>query len=173
MTTVEGLIRDIIADLSRDQPLRRIQDEPTYTKIQTLIDSLKEILGEYEESNVADPLNVAEKHDKPMPAFTVKLDDPTGNSFVEFIGSMADPKWNLRTYNRTRQQNIDLGFAVADEEPSPAIPSLPTVAEDPIGDGDDANAEIFVFPGVCSSCGFPLDTLMKKVQIPYFKVQGT
>lgn len=102
-----------------------------------------------------------------MPAFTIKLDDPTGNSFIEFIGSMADPKWNLRTYNRTRQQNIDLGFSVAEE----LAPSLPTMAEDPIGDGEDANAEIFIFPGICSSCGFPLNTLMKKVLVPYFKVR--
>jgi len=168
LTTVEGLIRDVVADLSGDQPLRRIQDEPSYTKIQALIDSLKQILGDDEDEDGTHPaLNAAEKHDIPMPAFTIKLDDPTGNSFIEFFGSMADPKWNLRTYNRTRQQNIDLGFAVADVglEPSP-----PTAVADPIGDGEDANAEIFVFPGICSSCGFPLDTLMKKVQIPYFKV---
>jgi zinc finger protein len=171
LTTVEGLIRDIVADLSGDQPLRRIQDEPTYNKIQVLIDSLKKILGEDEDESDIDPPKPAEKHDNPMPVFTIKLDDPSGNSFIEFIDSMADPKWNLRTYSRTRQQNIDLGFSVADEEPSPAAPSLPAVAEDPIGDGDDSNAEIFVFPGICSSCGFPLNTLMKKVQIPYFKVQ--
>jgi C4-type Zn-finger protein len=126
LTTVEGLIRDIVADLSGDQPLRRIQDEPTYNKIQALIDSLKKILGEDEdESDIADPPKVAEKHDNPMPVFTIKLDDPSGNSFIEFIDSMADPKWNLRTYSRTRQQNIDLGFSVADEEPSPAILPCP------------------------------------------------
>lgn len=171
LTTIEGLIRDIIVDLSGDQPLRCIQDEPTYTKIQALINSLKEILGEHEEIDDTDPSKVVEQN-KPMPAFTVQLDDPSGNSFIEFIGSMADPKWNLRTYPRTRQQNIDLGFSIADEEPSTATPSLPTVAEDPIGDNEDANAEIFVFPGICSSCCSPLNTLMKKVQIPYFKVQG-
>ncbi|KIM74697.1 hypothetical protein PILCRDRAFT_828020 [Piloderma croceum F 1598] len=155
LTTVEGLIRDVVADLSGDQPLRRIQDEPAYQKIQTLIDSLREILGDDEDED--------EDH-TPMPAFTIKLDDPTGNSFIEFFGSMADPKWNLRTYNRTRQQNIDLGFSIADEAQTT---SLQTLAEDP--DGEDPNAEIFVFPGVCSSCGFPLNTLMKKVVIPYFK----
>jgi hypothetical protein len=39
--------------------------------------------------------------------------------------------------------------------------------EAPEGDGE----EIYVFPGVCSSCGRPLDTLMKRVIIPYFKVR--
>jgi zinc finger protein len=167
LTTVEGLIRDVVADLSGDQPLRRIQDEPSYTKIQALIDSLKEILGDNDD-DTSSPLTAPEKHEVPMPAFTIKLDDPTGNSFIEFIGSMSDPKWNLRTYNRTRQQNIDLGFSVADEAQRP---SLSTLVEDPIGDGEDANAEIFVFPGICSSCGCPLNTLMKKVVIPYFKVR--
>jgi zinc finger protein len=165
---VEGIIRDVVADLNGDQPLRRIQDEPSYTKIQALIDSLKQILGDDDE-DTATPLDAVEKPDIPMPAFTIKLDDPTGNSFIEFFGSMADPKWNLRTYNRTRQQNIDLGFSVANEEPAPSLPTM--AGEDPIGDGEDANAEIFVFPGICSSCGFPLNTLMKKVLIPYFKVR--
>lgn len=167
LTTVEGLIRDVVADLSGDQPLRRIQDGPSYTKIQALIDSLKLILGDEDNNDTESPPNAVEKHNVPMSAFTIKLDDPTGNSFIEFLGSMADPKWNLRTYNRTRQQNIDLGFAVTDEGPAP---SLPTLSEDPIAEGEDANAEIFAFPGICSSCGFPLNTLMKKVQIPYFKV---
>jgi hypothetical protein len=30
--------------------------------------------------------------------------------------------------------------------------------------------EIFVFPSVCSSCGHPIETNMKKINIPYFKV---
>ena len=34
LTTVEGIISDVIRDLSHDQPLRRIQDEDTFTKIQ-------------------------------------------------------------------------------------------------------------------------------------------
>ncbi|KAF7977618.1 hypothetical protein HWV62_3242 [Athelia sp. TMB] len=170
LTTVEGLIRDVVADLSGDQPLRRIQDEPTYIKIQKLIDSLIEVLGD--DPDVEDvtnpPVSAAEKHDIPMPPFTIKLDDPTGNSFIEFLGSMSDPKWNMRTYKRTRQQNIDLGFAVADE-PAAAAPEEDVAPSGPIGDGEDANAEVFRFPGTCSSCGSPLDTLMKKVVIPYFK----
>ena len=30
--------------------------------------------------------------------------------------------------------------------------------------------EVFVFPGPCSSCGHHINTLMKKVNIPHFKV---
>ena len=44
-------------------------------------------------------------------------------------------------------------------------------AEEQIGGGlEGENEEIFTFPGTCSSCGHPSNTLIKKVNIPYFKV---
>ncbi|KAJ6498025.1 zf-ZPR1-domain-containing protein [Mycena vitilis] len=175
LTTVEGLIRDVVADLSMDQPLRRIQDPEGYGKIDVLVGKLKEILGdeeEEEEESDAPKIQVgtaAQKLHLPMPAFTLKLDDPAGNSWIEFVGSMADPKWNMRTYPRTFQQNVDLGLVAAPEEGQP-LATLKEEAQDESGEAvEDENEEIFVFHGVCSSCGHPLDTLMKKVVIPYFK----
>jgi len=178
---VEGLIRDVVADLSTDQPLRRIQDEDGYKKIQNLIDKMKKILGEAEDDDEAeDDANM--KHVKaaevqlPMPPFTVKLDDPAGNSFIEFIGGMNDPKWNLRTYHRTLDQNIALGLVSSDDEAA-RMSSMKQVmmsanadtatTDDPITDD-----EVFVFPGSCSSCGHQIHTHMKKVNIPYFKVSS-
>lgn len=119
-------------------------------------------------------LKAAQK-DAPMPAFTIKVDDPSGNSFIEFVESMSDPKWNLRTYHRTKEQNVALGLVAADEGAD--TKELQTVSEkeeddDATGGGADGqNEEIFVFQGICSSCGHPLDTLMKKVSVPYFKVR--
>ncbi|KAF4570961.1 nucleolar zinc-finger protein [Pleurotus pulmonarius] len=171
LTTVEGLIRDVVADLSLDQPVRKYQDPENYAKIQTLIARLKEILADEENDDDDDKdgekpgvvvlRHAADKDNIPMPPFTIKLDDPSGNSFIEFVGSMADPKWTMKTYPRTLQQNIDLGL-VADEgkEPSKEVETI---------GGDGVNEEIFVFHGTCSSCGHPLDTMMKKVNIPYFK----
>jgi len=81
---------------------------------------------------------------------------------------MADPKWNMRTYPRTLQQNIDLGLVAAPEEQP--LSSVQEEEQDASGEIVEAeNEEIYVFRGVCSSCGHPLDTLMKKVLIPYFK----
>ncbi|KAH9023224.1 zf-ZPR1-domain-containing protein [Lactarius pseudohatsudake] len=151
LTTVEGIIGDVIRDLSYDQPLRRIQDEDTFTKIQALVDKLKAI----------GPLESG----APMPPFTLKLDDPAGNSFIEFVDSMADPKWNLRTYRRTKEHNVALGLVAADDS---VVDKKESPTEDAPTD-DNANEEIYVFPGICSSCGHPLDTMMKKVVIPYFK----
>ncbi|KAF9444190.1 zinc-finger protein zpr1 [Macrolepiota fuliginosa MF-IS2] len=176
LTTVEGLIRDIVADLSMDQPLRKIQDPNGYQMIQSLIDKFKEILGDHEDDDeagepVGDVKKTAEK-DIPMPPFTVKLDDPAGNSFIEFIGSMSDPKWSQRTYHRTLEQNIALGLVNQEEleenktldAPKVANPDAISSENAPVGED-----EILVFPGICSSCGHPIETNMKKVNIPYFK----
>ncbi|KAJ7031519.1 ZPR1 zinc-finger domain-containing protein [Mycena alexandri] len=171
LTTVEGLIRDVVADLSMDQPVRRIQDPEGHGKVEALVDNLKEILGDEEDEEEDVDVQVgtaAKKLHLPMPAFTLKLDDPSGNSWIEFVGSMADPKWNMRTYPRTLQQNIDLALVAAPEEQP--LSSVQEEQQDASGEIVEAeNEEIYVFHGVCSSCGHPLDTLMKKVLIPYFK----
>ncbi|KAJ7451116.1 zf-ZPR1-domain-containing protein [Mycena latifolia] len=172
LTTVEGLIRDVVADLSMDQPVRRIQDPEGYGKIDALVGRLKEILGDDEDED-GDETTIqvgiaAKKLHLPMPAFTLKLDDPAGNSWIEFVGSMADPKWNMRTYSRTFQQNVDMGLVAAPDEPP--LSSVQEEKQDASGEIVEAeNEEIYVFRGVCPSCGHPLDTLMKKVLIPYFK----
>ncbi|EEB98555.1 hypothetical protein MPER_01914, partial [Moniliophthora perniciosa FA553] len=187
LTTVEGLIRDVVADLSIDQPLRKYQDPTTYEKLQVLIEKLKDILGDEEEEEEDEngetklvEVGKASQKDLPMPAFTVKLDDPAGNSWLEFIGSVSDPKWNMRTYPRTLEQNVALGLVTAPDEASSAAQGRATLSLDSNGEDDDSetgggaegtNEEIFVFHGTCSSCGHPLDTLMKKVNIPYFKAR--
>lgn len=169
LTTVEGLIRDVVADLSMDQALRRIQDEDGYTKIQALIDRLAEIIDEDEDEDSPVKLTT-DKGNKPFPAFTIKMDDPAGNSWIEFIGSMADPKWNMRTYPRTQQHNITLGLVAAEDQEVPASSVKLASKSKEVPDPEPVTGdEVFVFPGHCSSCGHPLDTLMKKVNIPYFK----
>lgn len=179
LTTIEGLIRDITADLSTDQPLRKYQDEKAYTKIQSIIDSIKVVLNDDEEEGeeATGPKGPKEKSET-FPPFTVQLDDPAGNSFIEFLGSTADPKWNLRTYARTHAQNVALGIAApdgADAESDPnAIKRMKEAVDKAVTEqsaGEIRDDEIFVFPGLCSSCSQPLDTLMKKVNIPYFKVR--
>ena len=179
LTTIEGLIRDIVADLSTNQPLRKYQDENAYTKVQSIIDSIKVVLNdEDDEDEAIGPKEPKERGDT-FPPFTVQLDDPAGNSFIEFLGSTADPKWNLRTYTRTHAQNVALGIAAPDDfgvESDPnAIKKMKEAVDKAVTEesaGEIKDDEIFVFPGSCSSCSRPLDTLMKKVNIPYFKVRG-
>jgi zinc finger protein len=176
-------VRDIYRDLSMDQPLRKVHDSNGYEKVQTLLDKMMEILGDEDEDEELDDGTMKQSTsaayaNRPMPTFTVRLDDPAGNSFIEFVDSMADPKWNLRMYQRTLQQNVDLGLVSHDEV---QVSTVQGVSADDILKGDlpvkeaetsepVTSDEIFVFPGPCSSCGHPINTLMKKVNIPYFKV---
>ena len=178
LTTVEGLLRAIVVDLSTDQPLRKYQDENAYAKIRSIINGIKIVLDEEEDEEENREVTGLEEKSDTFPPFTVQLDDPAGNSFIEFLESTADPKWNLRTYPRTHAQNVALGIAPPDGvevEPDPnAIrrmkEAVDKVATDQSG-GEIKDDEILVFPGSCSSCYQPLDTLMKKVNIPYFQVR--
>ncbi|KAH9888875.1 zf-ZPR1-domain-containing protein [Cubamyces lactineus] len=181
LTTIEGLIRDIIIDLGADQPLRRIESPAAYEKIESILSRCRDIVGDDEEEGadenatgeVKAPKRASEM-DAPLQPFTIRLDDPAGNSFVEFVGSMADPKWNLRTYHRTREQNIALGL-IAPDEPAPEASAEAQGGEQKEGEEQQGepllneNEEIFTFPGTCSSCGHPCNTNIKKVNIPYFK----
>ncbi|KIK23685.1 hypothetical protein PISMIDRAFT_679144 [Pisolithus microcarpus 441] len=176
LTTVEGLLRDIVADLSSDQPVRRILDEAAYTKIQQIIDGIKEVLGDEEEvedeAGEAGQVSSATEKNKEDPvkkAITIKLDDPSGNSFVEFLGSISDPKWTFKTYARNAEQNRVLGLLPSEE---PSTEQAGTSEEKREADGEGAegtNEDIYEFMGVCSRCARPLVTRMKKVSIPYFK----
>ncbi|CAE6418074.1 unnamed protein product [Rhizoctonia solani] len=180
LTTVEGVIRDTVRDLSLDQPLRRIQDPTTYEKIEDLLTKLKDILGDEEEEGVEKEATVpveiksTSKPDKPLKPFTVRLDDPAGNSWIEFYESMQDPKWSMRQYERTPEQNAAIGIGSAEGAPVVQAKHVSSAKEviEAKREGDDdvvPNDEIYVFPGECSSCSAPLDTMMKRVIIPYFK----
>lgn len=184
LTTVEGMLRDVIADLSADQPLRRLQDEPTYEKIEALLKKLHESLGDDEDGEPVGqgPDGQPIPHEASIPkAFTVKVDDPAGNSWIEFIGSMADPKWSMKSYDRSRDQDVLLCIVGPDEaEEEGKKEKIRTIGEDEarkieageqVDEGDDEEGEVYVFPGTCSSCHAPSDTKMKKVVIPYFKVR--
>ena len=172
LTTIEGIIKDVILDLSYNQPLRRIQDEDTYTKIQILIDKLKAIVPDEDDDSEEGIMPTGTANlEAPMPHITVELDDPAGNSFIEFRDSMAsDPNWNFKTYRRTQEQNVALGLVAADAAGDSGTDERHNDTTETVPkDGPDE--EIYVFPGVCSSCGHPLDTMMKKLAIPYFKVR--
>jgi zinc finger protein len=59
--------------------------------------------------------------DRQFAPITFKIDDPTGNSFVEFTGDiqgrgMNDAKWSKRDYPRTKEQNATLGLGINQPE---------------------------------------------------------
>jgi zinc finger protein len=175
LTTIEGLLRSILADLSMGQPLRRATDEAAYTKIETILDGLRAIVGHEDDEHPV-------PEETQFPPFTLQLNDPAGNSFIEFLnasssssdttstvlpGTIDDPMWSMRTFERTKQQNILLGL----ESPEDADGDGENASSEKKGDDDEEESpeEVYIFPGTCSSCKLPLDTKMKKVNIPYFQ----
>ncbi|CAO1634219.1 unnamed protein product [Jaminaea pallidilutea] len=211
LTTIEGILSDMVRDLELDQPLRKHMQPDAYEKIEALCGKIREILGEevaapaegdtesgaagFKSHGPVGSSSVASSSSatRTFAPFSVRLDDPSGNSFIEFTGSvegrgMSDNKWTKRDYPRTRAQNEALGLAgPADggassqtkktalssaaeaEAAAGAAPSGRLGFSKDEGETDFENEEIFTFQGVCSSCNATLDTLMKKVNIPYFK----
>uniref|UniRef100_A0A2I3RN75 Zinc finger protein 259 n=1 Tax=Pan troglodytes TaxID=9598 RepID=A0A2I3RN75_PANTR len=137
LTTVEGLITRAISGLEQDQPARRANKDATAERIDEFIVKLKEL------KQVASP-------------FTLIIDDPSGNSFVENPHApQKDDALVITYYNRTRQQEEMLGL----QEEAPA--------EKP--EEEDLRNEVLQFNTNCPECNAPAQTNMKLVQIPHFK----
>lgn len=199
LTNVEGVVRDTYRDLELDQPVRKVMDPETHAKIEALLGQLRAAVGDEVEEEGArtwegrnrgelgedgegrpDQTDVKRRRTSdaagPAPTvdaaafapFTLTLDDPSGNSFAAFHETISDPKWSLRTYVRSRAQDEALGLVAPREEGANEVDEDAYVDA---GEGRFENEEVYSFPSTCSSCQGALDTLMKKVNIPYFQVR--
>lgn len=194
ITTIEGILQDTLRDLEMGQPLRKHMQPEVYEKIEALCNRLRDMLGERAtadgegEGEAADgqmrslgPIGGATHsedavdEDRAVEPFKFVLDDPSGNSFVEYTGTIessgaADAKWSKRDYPRTKEQNIELGLvgdpAAMQEENDP---ELGGGFDKAAGETEFENEEVYSFPGTCSSCNAPVNTNMKNVNIPHFK----
>ncbi|XP_070659568.1 zinc finger protein ZPR1 isoform X2 [Bos indicus] len=137
LTTVEGLISRAISGLEQDQPTRRANEEAVAERIDEFIAKLKEL------KQVASP-------------FTLIIDDPSGNSFVENPHApRKDDALVITHYNRTLQQEEMLGLQAEAPEEKP--------------EEEDIRNEVLQFNTNCPECNAPAQTNMKLVQIPHFK----
>uniref|UniRef100_A0A6Q2ZKS6 Zinc finger protein ZPR1 n=1 Tax=Esox lucius TaxID=8010 RepID=A0A6Q2ZKS6_ESOLU len=135
LSTIEGLLDRAVAGLKQDQPLRKYLTVFA-EKIDGFIDELNKLKdGERE--------------------FTLIIDDPSGNSFVENpFAPQKDESLSISHYKRTPQQDAQLGIK---EE------------EKPSNDIDSMRNEVLTFNTNCPECNAPASTNMKLVQIPHFK----
>lgn len=143
LTTVEGLLGNAIDDLSQGQPVRKYADEELYNKIEAIVAKL-------------------EGYKEGKEQFTMTIDDPSGNSYIENRCLPAqDPQLKLKWYTRTPEQNAALGLQ-SDQTPAEAAA---TSAQD-----DDTEVpEVLTFPANCSHCQAPSKTNMHILEIPHFK----
>ncbi|KAI8379681.1 ZPR1 zinc-finger domain-containing protein [Radiomyces spectabilis] len=143
LTTVEGLVDHAVDDLSQGQPVRKHTDEDLYNKIQAVVDKL-------------------ESYKEGAESFTLTIDDPSGNSYIENRCLPAqDPQLKMKWYNRTPEQNAFLGLQSEETNPTPAVPTAT--------EGDEEVPEVLTFPANCSHCNAPSETNMHLIDIPHFK----
>ncbi|KAM9660005.1 zinc finger protein ZPR1 isoform 5-T5 [Trichechus inunguis] len=132
LTTVEGLINRAISGLEQDQPMRRASEETIAERIDEFIVKLKEL------KQVASP-------------FTLIIDDPSGNSFVENpFAPQKDEALVITHYNRTSKQEEMLGLQAEASEEKP--------------EEDDLRNEVLQFNTNCPECNAPAQTNMKLVK---------
>lgn len=145
LTTIEGLLTNVLEDLSSDQPVRQHTDPENYQKIEAFCDRIRNTLA----------------GGGGVFPFHLKLNDPAGNSWVEPQPGDPRGKWVRTDYVRTREQNEAL--ALTDTGDS-------GVERTTEGGGKDfRHTEVHTFPATCPSCVRPCNTYMKFVEIPHFK----
>ncbi|XP_047439111.1 zinc finger protein ZPR1 [Mugil cephalus] len=141
LSTIEGLLDRAVAGLEQDQVARRAADPEVADKIEEFVQKLKK-LKEVEDE------------------FTLVIEDPSGNSFVENpVAPQKDEALAVTRFKRTAQQDMQLGLRADDD-----------LEEEPAGnDLETMRNEVLAFSTNCPECNAPAATNMKLVQIPHFK----
>ncbi|GMF82746.1 unnamed protein product [[Candida] boidinii] len=89
----------MIDDLSMDQEKRKEIQPEIYEKIDQFIKKVRSYIN-------------ADEGTLPL---TLTIDDPSGNSWIEYVPGEATHKWAHAEYNRTPEQNVQLGLVSEDE----------------------------------------------------------
>nr|XP_019952377.1 PREDICTED: zinc finger protein ZPR1 [Paralichthys olivaceus] len=141
LSTIEGLLDRAVAGLEQDQAVRRTTQPEVAEKIDEFIKKLMKLKDVENE-------------------FTLVIEDPSGNSFVENPRApQRDEALTVTLFKRTVQQEMQLGIRADDD-----------LEEEPAGnDLDTMRNEVLVFNTNCPECNAPASTNMKLVQIPHFK----
>lgn len=167
LTNLEGLISMVKGDLETKQDERKTVDETLYHQIEEVIRGLSKLL------------------DGTQASFTVSLDDPTGNSFIEPSPKDGTGKYTRSEYARSPEQNEALGLGGQDEEAETTAPPTslrpeyhasdamyprmnPTASLPNTSDDEIVENQVYSFPASCPGCTRPCSTHMKMVRIPHF-----
>jgi len=161
VTNLEGLLSKTLKDLESGQKARKANEPEVYEKIDTLVQRL-----------------IAMMIGRGMP-FTVTLDDPSGNSWIEASLQDLDTKgkYSRVQYPRTTEQNASLGLGQTAGEPTtdagPKIKVVPqklrTDDGNPMRDVDIMRDAMYCIEVPCPGCTHPTSLNMQSVNVPYFK----
>lgn len=147
LSTIEGLLDRAVAGLEQDQPARREADPEVAARIDGFIQKLQELKDVERE-------------------FTLVIEDPSGNSFVENpVAPQKDEALTVTRFKRTIEQDKQLGIRADDDDDD-----VDGGGEEPAGnDLETMRNEVLVFDTNCPECNRPAKTNMKLVSIPHFK----
>ncbi len=156
-TTLEGIITQAVANLELLQPQRATEQPEQHAAIEGFLEKMRALLEADE------------------PSFTVILDDPTGNSFIENPHApQPDPEMTHTPYTRTKEQNMALGLkqqqedAMAPGNKATAIVNNAAAAQ--LADRFSESAhDIYEMPAICPSCTTSGTSKMCVTAIPHFK----
>merc|ERR1711912_68067 len=166
-TTIEGLLTRAFEDINRDQPLRRIECPEVAAQIDAFLENGKKKCGlKQDEDDTEEP---------GLPEVTIIFRDPSGNSYVENPHApYPDPRLRVDYFPRSKQEEVDMGFAQADEDKK-ALEKIPEELTESGLDlpeahgGLDLENEVISIPTTCPACGAPAQANFKQVNIPFFK----
>lgn len=177
LTNVEGLLAEMVENLQNDQPARKEAQPEIHDKIEAFIQKVQLCLNGDEGS---------------LP-LTFYVDDPAGNSWIEYKPGQPAHKWSMYEYNRTAEQNVFLGLISADDvarhkqleheqKKAATEGNVTSSLNKDAGDAPQATGfasdntdienfenEVQTFHATCSACFQPCSTHMKTVNIPHFK----
>lgn len=152
LSTIEGLLDRAVAGLAQDQTARKAADPEVAAKIDGFIKKLQKLKYVEEE-------------------FTLVIEDPSGNSFVENpVAPQKDEALTVSKFKRTIEQDKQLGLRADDDDDEQEEVDDNDANKEPAGnDIESMRNEVLVFDTNCPECNKPAKTNMKLVNIPHFK----
>ncbi len=164
LTNVEGVLNEVLRDLEHGQKQREKSDPELFEKIDAIVQLLLKFM-----------------HGTSYP-FTITLDDPAGNSWIEPSSGDSFSKYARKEYARTPQQNAELGLGGGEQSEKSAetqiqapeqvaIPQSQTDKDEGSGmeDVDILDGTMYTLPCECPGCGKLAYMNLQKVNIPSFK----
>ncbi len=179
VTTLEGVLRKCADQLQEGQAARAMADVDVFLKIQSVIDRLKKMIGDGEDEEDDDDDDEGEE--EPVFPFSVIVDDPSGNSYIEnFLAPAADPQLTTERYVRSATQDMSIGLqpsaaaveagVIDDSNPSHKAADGGGIAVDAdLAIGGLGREEVMRFPTECPHCNKASETNMCVTNIPHFK----
>ena len=157
ISNLEGVLSEILNNLEAGQKARKNENPEVYEKIAGICSKLLDMMI-----------------GRGMP-FTVSIDDPAGNSWIE--PSTRDDekgKYIRQEYPRSREQNTALGLGEANEATSNGptahlVPQIPSNGGDPMADVDILDGAVYELDSACPGCSKPAKLNVQLVDIPFFK----